>query len=400
MRPRSARRSHSGYDHVMAKESYLELYKKYRPTTWSEVVGQDHIVADLKNAVVSGHLPTAYLFAGPKGTGKTTVAKILAKAINCERPDGEGDPCCECSTCKSIDAGTCPGVHYVSAANYGDVASVRSFMEQARRMSVIKKPIWIIDEIQNLSKQAFDALLIPLEDVKMPSLFIFCTTEIKKVPETITSRVQSRAFSLVPSDGLYALCERILEKEGYEKVDNDKWLSDVEAMGPGGQADCKEYCPALIGRAIKQANVGVGGGSARETLSKLEKLVTNPRVEDKNWGNVIAKDLFKRHDATRAIFDLGNAIKDGRDARDVTKELVNLVRDMIILLHMDPRKIDASMSRRRGNAEELGDEVLLRCFSLLGEAQRDMQMDDDARIYLEIALIKISRVVPAPSSKA
>ena len=117
-------------------------------------------------------------------------------------------------------------------------------------------------------------------------------------------------------------------------------------------------------------------------------------MEDKNWGNVIAKDLFKRHDATRAIFDLGNAIKDGRDARDVTKELVNLVRDMIILLHMDPREIDASMSRRRDNAEELGDEVLLRCFSLLGEAQRDMQMDDDARIYLEIALIKISRLVP------
>ena len=266
-------------------------------------------------------------------------------------------------------------------------------------MSVIRKPIWIIDEIQNLSKQAFDALLIPLEDVKMPSLFIFCTTEIKKVPETITTRVQSRAFNLVPGDKLAALCKKILDAEGYEEIDNDKWRSEVAAMQPGEQVDYKKYCLGMIGRAIKQANVGVEGGSVRETLSKLEKLATNPKVEEKNWELALAADLYSKHDATKAIIDLSNAIRDGRDARDLIKSLVTTTRDMIVLMHVNTQ-VDASQQKRRDAAMGIGDAGMLKCFSILGEAQRDMQMDDDARVYLEIALIKISRVVATCKGKA
>lgn len=390
------------YYSIMAKnDGYIELYKKYRPRTWDEVVGQDLVINDLQTAVAEDRIPTAYLFSGPRGCGKTTVAKILAKAINCENPDGKGNPCGKCSVCKSIDNDSCMGVHYISAANLANGATdIREIMDQAHRMSPIKKPIWIIDEVHRLSPQAFDALLIPLEDTSMPSLFIFCTTEIRKVPTTVTSRVQSRAFHLVDSLTLTQLCNELLRREGYEKVDQSVYREYMrEDKAKPFNKRRKVYSSELIAKAIKQAGATVDGGSVRQTLSTLDHLLVNPDDEEKNWDSIIAGSLFLKRNAGKALADISAAIKAGDDPRDLINSLVATTREMVLLLHMPEDKVDKSQAKRRRVAQAYGDHVLLKCFTILGESQRDMQTTDDSRVYLEIAAIKIagllSKAVPA-----
>lgn len=388
------------YLFMAIKSGYVELYKKYRPRTWDEVVGQDLIVDNLREAVAEDRIPTAYLFSGPRGCGKTTVAKILAKAINCENPDGKGNPCGKCSVCKAIDADACVGVHYISAANLtSSVNDIKEIVDQAHRMSPIKKPIWIIDEVHRLSAQAFDALLIPLEDTSMPSLFIFCTTEIRKVPTTVTSRVQSRAFHLVDSLTLAQLCNELLKREGYKKVDQSVYREYTEEDKTKPYEDRRKvYSAELITKAIKQAGATVDGGSVRQTLSTLDHLLANPDDEEKNWDSIIAGSLFLKRNAGKALADISAAIKAGDDPRDLITSLVATTREMVLLLHMPEDKVDKSLMKRRKVAQAYGDHVLLKCFTILGESQRDMQTADDSRVYLEIAAIKIagllSKAVP------
>ena len=157
-----------------SESDYMDLYKKYRPKTWGEVVGEKPVVDSILTAVKNNALPSAYLFSGPRGCGKTTVARLLAKTLNCTNLDEDFNPCNECSACKAIDSNSFLGVHYISAANNGDIGSIRNILSSIQRRTLgVKRPIWIIDEFQNLSKQAFDTFLIPLEQDSPNALFIF-----------------------------------------------------------------------------------------------------------------------------------------------------------------------------------------------------------------------------------
>lgn len=275
---------------------YTELYKRYRPVTWDDVVGQDKVVRSLISAVKSEKVPSAYLFAGERGTGKTSVAKILAKAINCENPPKPGYPCNECATCLDIDNGTQLGFSYISMANHGSVESVRSIVEDAQLSQPVRRPVIILDEIHNLSRAAFDALLIPLES-DMPTLFIMCSTEVHKVPSTVLSRSQQRSFRKLNAEEISSVLTRIAEGEGFELTD-----------------DMRHYC-------ITRAK-----GSARDAVSALEAALSSG-VENVGYGDTLLRAL-REHDARQVMVSLACADADSVPFEELTDQLIEDVRSI------------------------------------------------------------------------
>ena len=377
----------------------IELYKKYRPKTWDDVIGQDGVVKSLKDDVVAHKKYTGYLFAGPRGCGKTTLAWILAKAVNCPNLLPDGSPCNECEVCKSIDNQTSLGVRYVSAANLAGVAGVRELTSLAYRKSTIRRQVFIVDEIQSYKQEAFDAFLIPLESDNMDSLFIFCTTDIKRVPKTFTSRVQQRNIRLVDKPDLIRECNKVLGLEGYTKVDNDTLvkIQDEDKDLPFDKKR-KYYSDDVVTKAMKSAGVTIEGGSVRQVLSALDGVLSSQDVVLHDWPAFIAGDLYRhtknsdRGDAVKAIRDVARAIADGSSPESLTSELLGFTRDLMLAGHGV-----GGNSGRAKIAQQIGDQKLAKCFDILSEAIFRSTMDANARVYLEDAIIRISAAVTGKS---
>lgn len=338
---------------------YVELYKKYRPETWEGLIGQERVARSLQAAVMKDALPTAYGFFGPRGTGKTSSAMLLAKSINCLDPQPQGNPCNRCDVCLAIDSGVQLGVNYESMANKGSVAEVRDLLQAARLSQPVNRSIWILDEVHNLSKAAFDALLIPIEDRSMPSLFIFCSTEVDKIPATILSRIQSRTFSLVAHDPMRAYLGTIMDKEG---------------LTPD---------PEQLEEAIRQ-----GRGSVRDTLTFLEAILTTG-----DMATPLGVDLLEalgQRNLGACLQAVASAHNEGHDGRDLAEQLFSDLRDLLLLLAgvdrsqvtpppvRDIRATAQGLLGRRG-VETVAHEV--------GESLRSMTLGADSRIHLEIALV-------------
>ena len=377
----------------------IELYKKYRPKTWDDVIGQDGVVKSLKDDVIAHRKYTGYLFSGPRGCGKTTLAWILAKAVNCPNLLPDGSPCNECEVCKSIDNQTSLGVRYVSAANLAGVAGVRELTSLAYRKSTIRRQVFIVDEIQSYKQEAFDAFLIPLESDNMDSLFIFCTTDIKRVPKTFTSRVQQRNIRLVDKPDLIRECNKVLGLEGYTKVDNDTLVKihDEDKDLPFGKKR-KYYSDDVVTKAMKSAGVTIEGGSVRQVLSALDGVLSSQDVVLHDWPALIAGDLYRhtknsdRGDAVKAIKDVARAIADGSSAESLTNELLGFTRDLMLAGH----GVGGNVGRAK-IAQQIGDQKLAKCFDILSEAIFRSTMDANARVYLEDAIIRISAAVTGKS---
>lgn len=195
--------------------AYVELYKKYRPKGWAGIIGQDSAVKQIKEAIKNNRVPTAYSFSGPAGTGKTTIAKVIAKTLNCPNVGEDLEPCNECPTCRAIDSDTLIGVQYFSMANNGEVDTVRRIVQDAQTKVAINKKVIIIDEYHNLSPKGFDALLIPLEKENMNALFIFCTTELDKIRPAVLSRTQNISLKPVKQKDLAKNLIEIAKKRRY-----------------------------------------------------------------------------------------------------------------------------------------------------------------------------------------
>ncbi|NLO10556.1 MAG: DNA polymerase III subunit gamma/tau, partial [Clostridiales bacterium] len=215
--------------------SYMALYRKFRPDSFKDVKGQDHIVTTLKNQIKSGRIGHAYLFTGTRGTGKTTVAKLLAKTVNCENPK-EGDPCNECSMCKGIMSGTSMNVIEIDAASNNGVENVREIVEEVRYSPTEGKyKVYIIDEVHMLSTGAFNALLKTIEEPPSYVIFILATTEVHKIPVTILSRCQRYDFKRITIDNI---ADRLRELMDEEKLDvEDKALRYIARMADGSLRD-------------------------------------------------------------------------------------------------------------------------------------------------------------------
>lgn len=342
--------------------SYVELYKKYRPNVWENVIGQDKIVNSLKAVLKKDKLPSAYIFAGPRGCGKTTAALLLAKSVNCENVDKDCNPCNECDVCISIDENNNMGVEYFSAAQKSGVDDIRELVQRADLKTSIKKRVIIIDEIHNLSQgKGFEALLIPLERADLQALFIFCTTEINKVPKTILSRVQQKKFTLVDSE---TMLEHVKHINEVEELD----LSEEELINA----------------------VRLGKGSVRDTLTHLENIVETGE-EETGFGIQLLEKMSTRN-IVEVLEVVAEANNNSVDFAKFSEQLFEDLRDLLLLasgsskdLVNVPLENDAIKRIVKGL---LGKNGIMLLMNNLGDSLTSMTNSADPRILLEIALIK------------
>ena len=292
---------------------YQALYRKWRPKTFSEVVGQAHITDTLQRQVAEGRVGHAYLFTGTRGTGKTTCARILAKAVNCEHPV-DGAPCCQCNACRGIDSGTLLDVTELDAASNNGVDQVRALREEAvYTPSVLKKRVYIIDEVHMLSIAAFNALLKILEEPPEHLLFILATTELHKVPATILSRCQRFSFKrLLPRD----IQQQLLHIAQAEQIDLSPDGAELLArMANGAMRDALsllDQCRAVEGTIDNAAVLEVLGLAGATQTVQLMRCVLERRTGD-----------------ALALFD--QLYRGGKDVAALLSELSDLCRDMTIL---------------------------------------------------------------------
>ena len=298
----------------MAVAAYQALYRKYRPQTFDDVVGQQAVTQTLKTQLVSGHMSHAYLFTGSRGTGKTSCAKILSKAVNCLNPHN-GNPCNVCEACKAIDAGTCMDVLEIDAASNNGVDNVRDLRDDAiYAPSQVKMRVYIIDEVHMLSISAFNALLKIIEEPPEHLLFILATTELHKVPATILSRCQRFSFRRIGQEDIAARLQYVSYQEG---IDLDDGAARILArLADGGMRDglslLDQVASATIGELTAQRVYECLGIAGEQTCGTMLKYVADRDTKS-------ALDLFNRLYA------------DGKDVGALLDELASLCRDLMIL---------------------------------------------------------------------
>ncbi len=292
---------------------YQALYRKWRPRSFDEVVGQEHITRTLARQVADGRLSHAYLFTGTRGTGKTTCAKILARAVNCEHPVN-GSPCNQCPACRGIESGSILDVLELDAASNNKVDDIRAILEEAvYTPATVKKRVYIVDEVHMLSAQAFNALLQILEEPPEHLMFILATTELNKVPATIKSRCQQFAFKRIHPEQLAGRLDYVAKREGIDLTDEGAAL--IARLADGGLRD---------GLSLLDQCAAVGEGPVDEervlsTLGLAGNIETAALLEDAANGDTAA-----------ALERLGRLYAGGKEMSALAGELSTLVRDLLV----------------------------------------------------------------------
>ncbi|CAB4658860.1 unannotated protein [freshwater metagenome] len=338
------------------------LYRRFRPRKFSELYGQDHVVRALRNAVVHQREGQAYLFSGPRGTGKTTTARILAKVLNCENPV-DGEPCCVCDSCKSVELGTSYDVLELDAASHNGVQEIRDIIDAAALTSPGRHRVFILDEVHMLTRAAEAALLKTLEEPPEQVVFVLATTDPQKVSETIRSRVQHLQFHLLPMDQLEKYVRFVATSAELEVDDDD------------------------IAMVLRQ-----GGGSARDTLSALELVAAGGgEPEDAVYTEEIIQAIIDK-DHGAALGAVARAMQQGRDAHTYAQDVVRVMRDCFLSM-MSPELVmlpAARVEELTQYARALGAQRIVRVMETLGSTMVEMRHAPDARLLLEVAVVQLS----------
>ena len=360
--------------------SYTALYRKFRPDNFADVKGQDHIVTTLTNQIKHNRIGHAYLFCGTRGTGKTTVAKILAKAVNCEHPVN-GSPCNECAMCKAIQAGTAMNVIEIDAASNNGVDNIREIREEVSyRPTEGKYKVYIIDEVHMLSVGAFNALLKTLEEPPSYVMFILATTEAHKIPITILSRCQRYDFHRITIDTIAARLDELLKVESIEA--EEKAVRYVAKAGDGSMRDALsllDQCIAFyLGQELTYDKVlEVLGAVDTEVFSKLLRKVI-------------------QGDVTGSIHILEELIVGGRELSQFVGDFTWYMRNLLLVkTSEDPEEaIDVSSENMKLLKEEstmLDVETLMRYIRIFSDLSNQIRYATQKRVLVEIALIKLCR---------
>jgi DNA polymerase-3 subunit gamma/tau len=363
------------------------LYRRYRPQTPAEVLGQDHVVRALTGAIRDGRLHHAFLFCGPRGTGKTSTARILAKMVNCVTgPTAE--PCGGCDQCVAIRDGTHLDVVEIDAASHGGVEDARELREKAPTAPVQgREKVYIIDEAQRLSREAFDALLKVFEEPPPGVRFVLATTEPHKMPATIVGRCQRFDFRRHTMEGLSELLQKVAASEGVMLDD-----SAAHAIARHAEGSARDAL-SLLDQA------GVLGGQKVDDAA-IQALLGAPRSEVQ----VELADAVAVGDA-RSMFEIVNRlVQDGQDIRNVTNETLAHFRDLLLVKTAPGQEdlLDISSDTYEGlriQAEKFTASELARIIELLLAAQTDMRWTTSPRLSLELALVRatIPETDPAPA---
>ena len=361
---------------------YTALYRKFRPQEFEDVKGQEHIVTTLKNQIKADRIGHAYLFCGTRGTGKTTIAKILARAVNCEHPV-DGSPCNTCKTCRAINEGTSMNVIEIDAASNNGVDNIREIREEvAYRPTTGKYKVYIIDEVHMLSTGAFNALLKTLEEPPSYVIFILATTEAHKIPITILSRCQRYDFRRITAETIAARLQELMDKEG----------NDVE-----------EKAIRYIAKAAD--------GSMRDALSLLDQCIAfylgEKLTYEKVLENLGAVDtevfsrLFRRilqQDTAGTIKTLDDIIIQGRELGQFVTDFIWYLRNLLLISTSEhpEEAVDASaenLERMKEESSMVDAETLMRYIRIFSELSSQIKYASQKRVLVEIALIKLCQPV-------
>ncbi len=358
--------------------SYTALYRKFRPAAFEDVKGQDHIITTLQNQIKANRIGHAYLFCGTRGTGKTTVAKIFAKAVNCEHPV-DGSPCGECEMCRSIAAGTSMNVIEIDAASNNGVDNIREIREEVTyRPTEGRYKVYIIDEVHMLSIGAFNALLKTLEEPPEYVIFILATTEVHKIPITILSRCQHYDFKRISIETI---------------TDRMKELMEVEHV------DVEEKALRYIAKAAD--------GSMRDALSLLDQCIAFYLGQKLTYDNVLEvlgavdTDVFSRllrktiaRDVAGVLDIVEELIMQGRELTQLAADFTWYLRNLLLVKTSDNIEdvLDVStenMMQLKEEAEMIETDALLRYIRIFSELSGQLRYATQKRVMLEVALIKL-----------
>ncbi|AHI57154.1 DNA polymerase III subunit gamma/tau [Listeria ivanovii] len=358
--------------------AYQALYRVFRPQSFQDVVGQEHVTKTLKNAIVQNKTSHAYLFSGPRGTGKTSAAKIFAKAINCEHGH-DGEPCNECDICKGTTDGSIPDVLEIDAASNNGVEEIRDIREKVKYApTVAKYKVYIIDEVHMLSTGAFNALLKTLEEPPKHVIFILATTEPHKLPLTIISRVQRFDFKRITTQDIIGRLEFILKEE--KTPYDEKALMIVARAAEGGMRDALSLLDQVISYGSEEVTVDdaleITGSIAQGLLTKLVSAAFDG-------------------DAAEAISTLTALLAEGKDPVRLVEDLLVFFRD--VLLYQKAPNLEETLERaliddefvslaKRANSFKIYEFV-----KILNTAQQQMRFSNHPGIYVEVALVQLTQ---------
>lgn len=359
--------------------AYVALYREWRPKTFDDIVGQIHISTTLKNAIEANRVAHAYLFCGPRGTGKTSTAKVLAKALNCLE-NNSTEPCNHCENCMRVNEGTSYDVIEIDAASNRGIDEIRDLREKVKFAPAEGKyKVYIIDEVHMLTTEAFNALLKTLEEPPKHVVFVLATTEPHKLPLTILSRCQRFDFKRI---GLADTMDRLKQIAEHEEIIiSADALRIIAKRSEGGMRDALsilDQCISFSGKNVSVEDINTILGAVNEEL--LQKV---------SWA-IIKKDT------TRCLGLVDEILKQGKDARQFIKDLIEYFRNLLLVQVCDNvdglvNVAENTLAELQQQAGEIKQTVILKIMDLLTDAEKEMKWTTQPRLMLEVGIIKASQ---------
>ncbi|HCF35203.1 MAG: DNA polymerase III subunit gamma/tau [Clostridia bacterium] len=353
---------------------YTALYRKFRPITFSEIVGQEHITRTLRNQIIAGRVGHAYLFNGGRGTGKTSAAKILARAINCLNPK-DGEPCNECEICKGAINGSLTDIVEMDAASNNSVEDIRSIREEVNFLPTkAKYRVYIIDEVHMLSTGAFNALLKTLEEPPEHVKFILATTEPQKLPATILSRCQRFDFKKISNENIIKRLNIVCEKSNIEIT--KEALNIIAVLSEGAMRDAL----SILERCIQD-------GENKIDEDKIKDLVGIPKI---TYIHQLTESILE-YDVDKALANIDEVLEDGKDINNLLWELIKYVKDILVYKASNKLELysEEELNKIRIISEKVSKEKLVDIIYQLSNLENDIKWSTQKTIMFQAGIIKL-----------